>query len=110
MVGDVRGVGLMVGIELVTDPSSRTPAPALASALKLACKRRHCVLLSSEGPYASVLKFKPPMCFSEADADELVAALGAALAGLGLEERAALAEASQAEVAAVQERHRRLGC
>lgn len=110
MVGDVRGAGLMAGVELVTDDVSRTPAPALASALKLACKRRHRVLLSSEGPYASVLKLKPPMCFSKADADELAAALGAALAELGPEERVALAEASRAQVAEVQERHRRLGC
>lgn len=109
MIGDVRGAGLMVGIELVTDPASCAPAPALAAALKAACKRRRRVLLSSEGPYASVLKIKPPLCFSEADADELVAALGAALAELGPEERAALAEASRAEVAEVQERHRRLG-
>ena len=51
----------MVGIEVVTD---RDPAPALAAALKLHAKRAHRVLLSTEGPYSSVLKIKPPMCFS----------------------------------------------
>lgn len=109
VIGEVRGEGLMIGIEIVSDAATQEPSPALAAALKRHCKVHHCVLLSSEGPFASVLKIKPPICFSEADVDRMVEALGCALREMGADELAALAERSRAEVAAIEERHRRLG-
>lgn len=95
----------MLGVELVTDAASRAPAPALARALKRRCKEAHHVLLSTEGPFSSVIKVKPPLCFGEDDAERMVGALRCALGGLGAEERAELAEASREEVAHVSERH-----
>ena len=78
VIGDVRGEGLFIGIELVRDPVSLEPATREASALIDKLSRRG-ILLSTEGPYHNVIKFKPPMCFNKKNADELVAALDAAL-------------------------------
>ncbi len=108
LIGDVRGEGLMLGIELVTDSASRAPAPALARHLKAHAKRAHRVLLSTEGPYCSVIKVKPPLCFSASQADAMVGALRDGLARLGPEQRAALAEASRHEAAQVAARLARL--
>jgi 4-aminobutyrate aminotransferase-like enzyme/Ser/Thr protein kinase RdoA (MazF antagonist) len=77
-IGDVRGSGLFLGVELVTDRISRNPAGAVASAVVEAVKRRG-VLLSSDGPDHDVLKIKPPMVLSTADADLVLAALDEAL-------------------------------
>ncbi len=57
IIGDVRGVGLMIGVELVTNPGTKAPAPALALWVKERCKARR-VLLSTEGPYNNVIKIK----------------------------------------------------
>jgi 4-aminobutyrate aminotransferase-like enzyme len=78
LVGDVRGAGLFLGVELVTDRAARTPAGAAASAVVEAVKRRG-VLLSSDGPDHNVLKIKPPMVLADADGDLLVRALDEAL-------------------------------
>ncbi|HET9654562.1 MAG TPA: aminotransferase class III-fold pyridoxal phosphate-dependent enzyme [Kineosporiaceae bacterium] len=79
LVGDVRGSGLFLGVQLVADRSARTPAGAAATAVVEAVKRRG-VLLSSDGPDHDVLKIKPPLVLSEADADRVVTALDEALA------------------------------
>ncbi len=78
-VGDVRGSGLFLGIELVSDRDRRTPATAAAAGVVEAVKRRG-VLLSSDGPDHNVLKIKPPMVLAEADADRVVTVLDEALA------------------------------
>jgi ethanolamine-phosphate phospho-lyase len=98
----------MLGLELVTDAASRTPAPALARRVKRHCKEAHRVLLSTEGPFSSVIKVKPPLCFSEEQAERMVGALRNALRTLSADERAELAEASREEVACIAERHRLL--
>mgnify|MGYP003631348658 FL=1 len=68
VMGDVRGVGLYLGIEFVHDRSSREPAPeVLAQVVESA--RAAGVLLSSDGPHRNVMKIKPPMCWTIADAD-----------------------------------------
>jgi 4-aminobutyrate aminotransferase-like enzyme len=78
LVGDVRGVGLYVGVELVLDRDARTPAGTHAAQVAERMKDRG-VLISTDGPDHNVLKIKPPLCFSEADAAELVATLDATL-------------------------------
>jgi 4-aminobutyrate aminotransferase-like enzyme/Ser/Thr protein kinase RdoA (MazF antagonist) len=71
LIGDVRGSGLFVGVELVTDRDDRTPAGREAS--YVANRMRDLgVLLSTDGPDENVLKIKPPLCFNRADADQLV--------------------------------------
>jgi 4-aminobutyrate aminotransferase-like enzyme len=74
VIGDVRGLGLFLGIELVREPESLTPATrGAAEAIELMKGRG--VLLSTDGPFANVLKIKPPLVFSRENADELVAGL-----------------------------------
>jgi 4-aminobutyrate aminotransferase-like enzyme len=70
-IGDVRGAGLFVGFELVRDRGTREPDAALASELVNRAATRG-VLLSTDGPDHNVIKIKPPMVFSDADADRLV--------------------------------------
>ncbi len=77
-IGDVRGRGLFLGIELVADRASKTPDAALTTAVVNHAKE-HGVLLSIDGPHHNVIKIKPPMIFSMDNADKLVAAVDAAL-------------------------------
>ncbi len=78
-VGDVRGVGLYIGIEIVTDRESGTPDPQAASRIVNALRDRR-VLLATSGPHGNVLKIRPPLVFSMSDADWLATALGEVLA------------------------------
>jgi 4-aminobutyrate aminotransferase-like enzyme len=66
-IGDVRGLGLFIGAEFVSDRDGRTPDPQRAKAVVEAMKARH-ILLSTDGPDDNVLKIKPPIVFSEANA------------------------------------------
>jgi len=78
LIGDVRGLGLFVGIELVLDRATLAPAPAQAAYIVDRMKERG-ILLSVDGPYHNVLRIKPPLVFSAADADFLIAELDAIL-------------------------------
>ena len=78
LVGDVRGLGLYLGVELVEDPETRTPATAAAHRVKERF-RDFRVLLSTDGPDDNVLKIKPPMVFTLEDADRLVSCLDSIL-------------------------------
>nr|XP_057923114.1 ethanolamine-phosphate phospho-lyase isoform X1 [Doryrhamphus excisus] len=71
LIGDVRGCGLFVGVELVKDHLKLTPATAEAQEVIYRLKEKR-VLLSADGPHRNVLKFKPPMCFSTEDVDFVV--------------------------------------
>jgi alanine-glyoxylate transaminase / (R)-3-amino-2-methylpropionate-pyruvate transaminase len=67
-VGEVRGMGLMVGVELVRDPQSKEPAKQeAAEVLELARDRG--LLLGKGGLYGNVLRIKPPMCLTIDDAN-----------------------------------------
>ena len=68
IIGDVRGRGLFIGIELVRDHETLEPADAEASAIVNAMKDRG-VLLSTDGPLHNVIKIKPPMVLSQDDVD-----------------------------------------
>ncbi|MEO8273726.1 MAG: aminotransferase class III-fold pyridoxal phosphate-dependent enzyme [Chloroflexota bacterium] len=80
-IGDVRGQGLFVGFELVSDRATREPDGELASELVNRAAVRG-VLLSTDGPDHNVIKIKPPMVFSDADADRLVETVDAVLSGI----------------------------
>jgi len=71
LIGDVRGQGLFVGIELVRDQQTREPADREAARL-IEQMRERGVLLSTDGPFHNVIKIKPPIVFSRRDADELI--------------------------------------
>jgi len=79
LVGEVRGMGLMLGVELVTDRKTRVPAgPQTLEVLEAA--REMGVLLGKGGLDGNVLRIKPPMCITLEDADFAVDVLDRALA------------------------------
>lgn len=71
VIGDVRGVGLFVGVEIVENRETRTPATGIAAQLVQRLKEDK-ICISTDGPWESVIKFKPPMCFSMEDAELVV--------------------------------------
>lgn len=81
IIGDVRGIGLATGVELVRDRSTKEPAGAEASRL-LGLIRDEGVLVGGEGRHGNVLKIRPPIAFTSADAEVAVSAIGRALARL----------------------------
>eukprot|EP00736_Rhodelphis_marinus_P014140 Rmarinus@m.966 len=85
IVGEVRGVGLYVGVELVLDTSDPLLPPATQEAAFVVnrMRERH-VLVSTDGPLNNVIKIKPPICFTKDDARVLTAAFKAALNDLEL--------------------------
>ncbi|RAT14397.1 4-aminobutyrate aminotransferase [Lonsdalea populi] len=77
-VGDVRGAGLFIGFELVSDRENKTADKPLALAV-IEHLREERVLTSVAGPYGNVLKLRPPLAFQMQDIDWLVGALDNAL-------------------------------
>ncbi|MEW6364383.1 MAG: aminotransferase class III-fold pyridoxal phosphate-dependent enzyme [Acidobacteriota bacterium] len=78
VIGDVRGVGLFIGVELVLDQETRDPA-GLHAAYVANRMRDLGVLVSTDGPDHNVLKIKPPIVFSKENADHLVNTLASVL-------------------------------
>ncbi|KGM32206.1 aminotransferase class III-fold pyridoxal phosphate-dependent enzyme, partial [Inquilinus limosus] len=78
-IGDVRGAGLFVGVELVRDRATREPDGALAARVVNGLRRRK-VLVSSCGRNGNVLKLRPPLVFRREHAELLVDALDRTLA------------------------------
>ena len=74
IIGDVRGRGLFLGVELVRDRDTRSPAPMQARYV-IERLRADRILVSTDGPDDNVLKFKPPIVFDAQDADRFVTAL-----------------------------------
>jgi 4-aminobutyrate aminotransferase-like enzyme len=74
ILGDVRGSGLFLGVELVRSRGMLEPATAEAELL-VNRMRDHCILLGADGPFHNVIKIRPPLPFSADDADRLIATL-----------------------------------
>jgi 4-aminobutyrate aminotransferase-like enzyme/Ser/Thr protein kinase RdoA (MazF antagonist) len=81
VIGDVRGRGLMAGVELVTDRASREPAGDLATRVKDEMAER-CVLIGTTGRHGNVLKIRPPLCITRDEADRIVTTLDSVLGKL----------------------------
>lgn len=79
LIGDVRGLGLFVGVELVKNRKTLEPAAKEATYI-INRLREHGILISTDGPLHNILKLKPPMVFSEQNADDVVEVLGRILA------------------------------
>lgn len=82
IVGEARGAGLFVGLELLADRATRAPATAEAAKVVNGLRQRQ-VLLSATGPDANVLKIRPPLVFQREHADLLVERLDEVLGTLG---------------------------
>jgi 4-aminobutyrate aminotransferase-like enzyme len=78
LIGDVRGKGLFYGVELVLDRESREPAAEEAGRVR-EYLRENGALLSTTGAFNNVLKIRPPMVFSQSNADVLLEKLERAL-------------------------------
>ena len=78
-IGDVRGPGLFMGVELVRDRETKDPATDETARLVEQLKSDG-ILISAEGPFHNVLKIKPPLRFDETDADLLLEAVDRFLA------------------------------
>lgn len=78
LVGDVRGSGLMLGVELVRDRATLEPAPGQASYIVNRLRDRG-VLIGTDGIFHNVLKIRGPMVLTRDDADTLIANLDAVL-------------------------------
>lgn len=81
IIGDVRGKGLVFGMELVSDRQALAPAKVECDRL-LGLMRDEGILAGSEGVHGNIVKMRPPLVFTAADADFALAALERALARL----------------------------
>lgn len=71
LIGDVRGLGLFIGVELVEDRGTKAPATEQTSWL-VEFFKQHQILLSTEGRFYNILKIKPPLAFNSNDADKFI--------------------------------------
>ena len=78
VIGDVRGSGLFIGVELVKDRDTLEPAQKEASYI-VNRLREHRILIGTDGPFGNVLKIRPPLCFTREDASHLLHRLAAVL-------------------------------
>jgi 4-aminobutyrate aminotransferase / (S)-3-amino-2-methylpropionate transaminase / 5-aminovalerate transaminase len=78
MIGDVRGRGLMIGIELVKDRATKEPATAETKAARTAMRERG-VLVGSGGVFGNVLRLQPPLSITGDECDRVIDALDAVL-------------------------------
>jgi len=84
-VGDIRGMGFFQGIDVVESKESRKPDPKMALRIRQEVRQRG-VLISVDGPYHNVLKFKPPMVFNKENADTLIETLTSVLEMIAAED------------------------
>ena len=78
VIGDVRGSGLFLGVDLVLDRNTKEPAPLQAS--YVVNRLRECgILTGTDGPHHNVIKLRPPLVFTGNDADLFVNTLGVIL-------------------------------
>ena len=81
IIGEVRGLGLMLGVELVRNRKSKEPANTEAADVMEKMKERN-VLIGKGGLFGNTLRIKPPMCINKDDADYMVAMLDEVLGEL----------------------------
>jgi 4-aminobutyrate aminotransferase-like enzyme/Ser/Thr protein kinase RdoA (MazF antagonist) len=79
VIGDVRGLGLMLGIDLVKDRRTKEPATERAGRVVERCRELG-VLMGTDGPHDNVIKLRPALIFSKANADHLMQVLEQAFA------------------------------
>lgn len=83
-LGDVRGMGLVMGLEFVKDKATKEPAPELIRPLIVDCAN-HGLLIGSVGMYGNVIRVAPPLVITRAEANESLAIMAGALSRLKLQ-------------------------
>jgi 4-aminobutyrate aminotransferase-like enzyme len=78
VIGDVRGAGLFIGVELVRDRATREPDGETTARLVNGLRERR-ILISASGPHANVLKIRPPLVFKREHADRFLEGVDAVL-------------------------------
>lgn len=79
LIGQVRGLGLMIGVELVTDRAKRTPAKQQAGAIRV-FSRESGVLIGVGGQEGNVLRIQPPLTISESELERTLEVIGQGIA------------------------------
>ena len=86
-IGDVRGLGLLQGIELVQDRATLAPPPGAAARLVAACRERGLMIYSCPTPIGATtieaVMLAPPLTITDAELDRVVAIFADALAATG---------------------------
>ena len=77
-IGNVRGLGAMLALELVRDPATKEPAPETATAVTKAAAERGLILLKA-GTYSNCIRVLSPLVITDAELDEALAVWEAAL-------------------------------
>ena len=80
LIGDVRGMGLLLGIELVEDRVTKAPAAA-ATLRVMEAARENGIMVGRGGLNGNVLRLTPPMNIGRADVDECICRLDASFEG-----------------------------
>jgi 4-aminobutyrate aminotransferase-like enzyme len=78
LIGDVRGLGLMIGVELVRDRKTKEPADKEAKAMRAALREKG-VLVGVGGAYGNVVRFQPPLSITAEECERAVTAFAEAL-------------------------------
>jgi ethanolamine-phosphate phospho-lyase len=86
LIGDVRGLGLFMGIELVRDRKTLEPAP-VETKLVVEKMKDYGILTALNGTYENVIRIKPPLCFSKANAQFFVSTLDRVLTELSQQQQ-----------------------
>ena len=73
-IGDVRGMGLMIGVDLVKDPKTREADPDMAGRVRESCRNQK-VLVGIGGAYGNIIRFQPPLVITQEEMDQALAAL-----------------------------------
>jgi alanine-glyoxylate transaminase/(R)-3-amino-2-methylpropionate-pyruvate transaminase len=81
LIGDVRGKGLMLGVEMVKDHGTKEPAKAECAEV-LEHAREMGLLIGKGGLWGQTIRFAPPMCITQADADFIIEVFDAAFSKL----------------------------
>jgi 4-aminobutyrate aminotransferase-like enzyme len=77
-IGEVRGAGLFIGLDLVRDRQSKEPAPEIAARFIEGLRDRN-ILVGAAGPFGTTIKIRPPLCFTSEHADMFIDACDAVL-------------------------------
>ena len=81
LIGDVRGKGLLLGVELVKDRATKEPATAECAQVLESCREMG-LLVGKGGLYGQTIRFSPPMCLNELDAEFLLDVLDRAFGAM----------------------------